>query len=141
MMLEVELITEEDDHTYTALNDVMIVKKDVTVPVRLEADKEIYYGDGIVIATPTGSSAYNYSAGGPLLAETSRQMVLTPICPVGRKSSYVIYDDDKELEIRSNRDSRDEALLSVDGFDPILINNKSLVRVRTSPYKTRLIRF
>ena len=140
MMLEVEVKADREYHQL-ALNDVMIVKSAINVPIKLMVnDGDLYYGDGIIIATPTGSSAYSYSAGGPLLMETSREMVLTPICPVGRKQSYRIYDDDRELFIKSIRDTRDEAVVSIDGFKPIRIDNKSTVRVSASKLDLKLIR-
>ncbi|MBR0462006.1 MAG: NAD(+)/NADH kinase [Erysipelotrichaceae bacterium] len=140
MMLEVMVMADREYHQL-ALNDIMIVKSEINVPIKLMVnDSDLYYGDGIIIATPTGSSAYSYSAGGPLLMETSREMVLTPICPVGRKQSYRIYDDDRQLVIKSIRDTRDEAIVSIDGFRPIRINNKSTVQVSASKLDLKLIR-
>ncbi|MBR3227581.1 MAG: NAD(+)/NADH kinase [Erysipelotrichaceae bacterium] len=137
MMLAAEV---DDSFRKLVLNDVMIVKKDINVPIKLQVnDGDIYYGDGIVVATPTGSSAYSYSAGGPLLDSVSRQMVLTPVCPVGRRSSYRIYDDSAVLEIRSIRDIRDEAFFSADGSKPFIISNMSRIRIKPSEYVTRSI--
>lgn len=138
-MLKIKL---NDNYEHLVLNDVIIAKKDIDVPIKLKVnEEEIYYGDGLIISTPTGSSAYNYSAGGPLLDAKSRQIVLTPICPVGRKNSYKIYDDKTVLNISSIRDNRDEALVCIDGLKPILINNKSTVTISASKYETKLIRF
>ncbi|MBR2577328.1 MAG: NAD(+)/NADH kinase [Erysipelotrichaceae bacterium] len=140
LMLEADIMAEESC-SRLALNDVMIVKKEINVPIKLMVnDSELYYGDGIVIASPTGSSAYSFSAGGPLLIETGRELVLTPICPVARNVSYTVYDDSMTFDVRSIRDTRDEALVSIDGFKPLLINNKSTVHVSASEYVTRLIR-
>ncbi|MBR2577712.1 MAG: NAD(+)/NADH kinase [Erysipelotrichaceae bacterium] len=137
MMLAVEV---DDSFRKLVLNDVMIVKKDINVPIKLQVnEKDIYYGDGIIVATPTGSSAYSYSAGGPLLDPVSRQMVLTPVCPVGRRSTYRIYDDSAVLEVRSIRDIRDEAFFSADGSMPFIISNKSRIRIKASEHVTRTI--
>ena len=140
LMLDVTIKTDEEYHQL-ALNDVVIFKNDVNVPIKLQVnEKDIYYGDGLIISTATGSSAYNYSAGGPLLNRDSKEIVLTPICPVGRKSSSKIYENEN-FSIKSIRDVRDEAVVSIDGFKPIPINNKSTVLISASKYTTKFIKF
>lgn len=139
LMLDV-IVKSDIEHHQLALNDVVIFKNDVNVPIKLQVNKkDIYYGDGLIISTATGSSAYNYSAGGPLLNSDSKQIVLTPICPVARKSSSKIYENES-FSIKSIRDIRDEAVVSIDGFKPIPINNKSTILISASKYTTKFIK-
>lgn len=140
LMLDVTVKSDIEYHQL-ALNDVVIFKNEVNVPIKLQVNNEdIYYGDGLIVSTATGSSAYNYSAGGPLLDRDSKQIVLTPICPVGRKSSSKIYENES-FSIKSIRDVRDEAVVSIDGFKPISINNKSTILISASKYTTKFIKF
>ena len=140
LMLDVTVKGDNEYHQL-ALNDVVIFKNDVNVPIKLQVNNnDIYYGDGLIVSTAAGSSAYNYSAGGPLLNSDSKQIVLTPICPVGRKSSSKVYENES-FSIKSIRDVRDEAVVSIDGFKPIPINNKSTILISASKYITRFIKF
>ena len=81
-----------------AINDVILAKEDFGVTIRLEAaiPEESYHGawqgDGLILSTPTGSSAYNASAGGPLLLSRSGSFVMTPLCPVDPAPSIVFSD-------------------------------------------------
>lgn len=141
LMLDVLIKNEKNIYKQIALNDVIINKKGINVPIKLEINNEdIYYGDGIVVSTPTGSSAYNYSAFGPLLKEKDKQFVLTPICPVARKNKSKKYSLDAILNIKSIRDNRDKAEVSIDGFKPILINKKSTIIISASKYYTQIIK-
>ena len=140
LMLDVT-VKSDIEHHQLALNDVVIFKNEVNVPIKLQVNNDdIYYGDGLIVSTATGSSAYNYSAGGPLLNSDSKQIVLTPICPVGRKTSSKIYENESFF-IKSIRDVRDEAVVSIDGFKPISINNKSTILISASKYTTKFIKF
>lgn len=130
------------DHHY-ALNDAVICKTNINIPVKLKVDDGAtisnYFADGLIVSTATGSSAYSYSAGSPIIKEG--EIILTPICPVGRSSSYTIFDDDISFSIRSIRDNRDSAFLSVDGSDSIKIDRNDLVLVRKASGKLKIVRF
>ncbi|MDO4500380.1 MAG: NAD(+)/NADH kinase [Erysipelotrichaceae bacterium] len=142
-MLEVSVRNNDKEFKQLALNDVFIFKKELNIPVKIETvnkkEKKEYFADGVVLATPTGSSAYNYSAGGPLLDTKFDDFVLTPICPVGRKSSSSIYKADEEIKLKSVRDNRDLALISIDGSKPKTIDKTYTVSVTVSNFKTRII--
>ena len=81
-----------------AINDLILAKEDFGVTIRLEAAipeeafHDAWQGDGLILSTPTGSSAYNASAGGPLLLARSGSFVLTPLCPVASSPSIVFSD-------------------------------------------------
>lgn len=137
-MLEVSI--KNKNYKHLALNDVVISKCDINIPIKLKLKNEIIFADGLIVATPTGSSAYSYSAGGVLLKENESKIIVTPIAPVFRKSKCRIYDDTVRLSIKSIRDNRDSALLSTDGSKAIKITKDDLVNIKKSRYKTRIIR-
>lgn len=137
IMLEVSL--KNKDYKHLALNDVVIGKSDINIPIKLKLKDEIIFGDGLIIATPTGSSAYSYSAGGVILEPNDSRVIVTPIAPVLRRSKYKIYDEDMKLSIKSIRDNRDKALLSTDGSKAIEIDKNDIVNIKVSKHKTRII--
>ncbi len=105
IMLKAAIIngaTGEKSASVRALNEVVIVKDSTAAMVRLRcwANKEYittYRADGLIIATPTGSTAYNLSAGGPLVHGELDSMVLTPICPFMLESRPVLLDSDTRI--------------------------------------------
>lgn len=129
-------------HHY-ALNDVVICKSNINIPIKLKVDdgRSItnYFVDGLIVSSSTGSSAYSYSAGAPIIEEG--KLVLTPICPVNRSSHYKIYDDSVSFKINSYRDNRDEAYLSIDGSNSISINKDDYIYVKKASNKLKIVRF
>ena len=91
------------------------------------------------MATSTGSTAYSYSAGGPVIDEG--KLILTPISPVLRRSTYKIYNDDACFKINSIRDNRDKAYISIDGSDQIEIDKDNTVFVKKAPKCLKIVRF
>lgn len=95
-------VTGEKSPAVNALNEVVIVKKSTEAMVRLRcwADREYvttYRADGLIMATPTGSTAYNLSAGGPLVHAELEAIVLTPICPFMLESRPVLLGADSKI--------------------------------------------
>ena len=87
-----------EGHEYFALNDVVLGKSDfgTTLDVTCKLDGRFltsWQGDGALAATPTGSSAYNLSAGGPMLLPSSACFVVTPLCPMGRQVASIVIPD------------------------------------------------
>lgn len=142
LMLDISI--KNNDYHHLALNDCVICKSDINIPIKLELkennNKELIFADGVVVATPTGSTAYSYSAGGKILKSNDNKIILTPIAPVFRKTKYKIYEDDVKLSLKSIRDNRDKALLSIDGSKAINIDKDDLINIKVSKYKTRIIR-
>ncbi len=126
-----------------ALNDVVICKSNINIPIKLKVDDgngiSQYFADGLIVSSPTGSSAYSYSAGAPLIEEG--KLVLTPICPVNRNSHYKIYDDGVSFKINSCRDNRDKAFLSIDGSNSIAVNKNDYIYVKKASNKLKIVRF
>lgn len=106
------------DHPY-ALNEIAILKQDTSSMIRMQTkindiDLTTYVGDGLVVATPTGSTAYNLSVGGPILEPTSRNWVISPIAPHSLTMRPLVVNDDYRISIKTT--SRVDAYrLSIDG--------------------------
>ncbi len=117
-----------------ALNDTVISRGEVSRLIRLhtrvngEALTE-YNADGLVIATPTGSTAYSLSAGGPILAPQSGVFVVTPICPHVLTNRSVIVEDSSVIEVESS-EPHYPVYLTVDGRSPISLEFGQVVRIR-----------
>ncbi len=115
LMLEIHFRGE----TFLALNEAAILKGPLghMIHLRVLAGEEYlttYYGDGLIVATPTGSTAYNLSAGGPILHPGARAMVLTPICPFMLSARPLVLPAEMNLEIQLVSPSQ-EVHLVVDG--------------------------
>lgn len=103
----------------TALNDIVIKEERNSHLVRLEvhADDDLvtdYFSDGLIVSTPTGSTAYNLSAGGPLIYPDAAVIAMTPICPHTLSNRSIIFPDTVRLRIR-NRDPQARLLVAADG--------------------------
>jgi NAD+ kinase len=127
-----------------ALNDVIISKSMIARLVSFEIfiDKEFissYRGDGLIIATPTGSTAYSLAAGGPILTPAVAGLVLSPICPHALTHRPVVVPDHVEIEILVNN-ADGEAYLSIDGQIGIPVFQGDRLICRKSPYVTHLLR-
>lgn len=146
LMLETELIREGHiiEHGI-ALNDIAIGKGsfgrmiscDVTMD-GLNVGK--YTGDGMIISTPTGSTAYSLSCGGPVVYPDIQALLLTPICPHTLTSRPVVMPADSNLEIRIFAD-HDEMELMADGQVRFCLKTNDIICIRKSPLSTRLIKW
>ena len=98
-----------------------------------------YYCDGLIFSTPTGSTAYNLSAGGPIIYPTMGAVVLTPICPHMLTNRPVVLPDTLEIEIGIATDNQ-EIFLTLDGQEGLPIAQHDTVCIRKSPIPVTLIR-
>lgn len=117
-----------------ALNDVLIKAEANSRLVRLEvfANNQLvteYYCDGLIFSTPTGSTAYNLSAGGPLIYPTAEVIAMTPICPHTLSNRSIIFRDDVRIQVFDRTDER--LLVAMDG-------QRNLVTCDTSPIEISL---
>lgn len=147
MMLKTELIHEGNVvYTATALNDVVISKGAVSrmAGLKLLCDGKSIYSyraDGIIISTPTGSTAYCMSAGGPIIDPKLECICAIPVCPyMCVNSGAVVFSDDSVIEVVFKADKINEAFCTVDGKGAKTISDGDIVRITKSPYSTKLIR-
>ncbi len=128
---------------YTTLNDVVINKGALARIIELETfvDKRYvttFRSDGLIVATPTGSTAYCLSAGGPILFPTIESIVLIPICPHTLTNRPIVLPENVYIEI-TLRSLVEDVFLTLDGQVGFSLRQNDTVIVEKSPYKTRLI--
>lgn len=129
----------------TALNDAVIVKGAVARMLDLEVTGDrvtisTFSGDGVVIATPTGSTAYCMAAGGPIVEPTSENTIMAPICAHSLHAKPFVLDSRRTVGVRIAPGSRKTAYLSVDGGRAFKIQPGDWVECRKSNLQTQLIR-
>lgn len=128
---------------YTTLNDVVINKGALARIIDLETfvDKRYvstFRSDGLIISTPTGSTAYCLSAGGPILFPTLESIVLIPICPHTLTNRPIVLPDKVNIEI-TLKSLVEDVFLTLDGQVGFSLRQNDTVIVEKSPYKTRLL--
>jgi NAD+ kinase len=120
LMLRVELWRGEELVTQNrVLNDVVVNKSALARIIEIEAYLNgqfvnSFRADGLIVATPTGSTAYNLSAGGPIIYPSMNAMVITPICPFTLSNRPIVVPDDSMIEIRMITE-KEEVALTLDG--------------------------
>lgn len=128
----------------TALNDAVVSKGPRARLVHLglsvgERHVARYPADGVIVATPTGSTAYSLSAGGPIVSPTVDVLLITPICPHTMNSRTMVVAGSEQVSIIV-MESPGEVGLSADGSDPITLYKGDIVRVSRAPYSALLVR-
>jgi NAD+ kinase len=136
-LLKVEVkVSGQESTTMTGLNDVVFSRGEVSRLVRLKASVNgepltEFNADGLIVATPTGSTAYSLSAGGPILAPESGAFVITPICPHVLTNRSIIVGENAVIEIEvSEREY--PVFLTVDGREPLRIETGTIVTIKKS---------
>ena len=136
-LLDVTVKTSSaDDLRMTSLTDVVFSRGEVSRLVRLRTSVNgesltEFSADGLIVATPTGSTAYSLSAGGPILAPESGAFVITPICPHVLTNRSIIVDEGAVIEIEvTERDY--PVFLTVDGREPLRIQQRTRVEIKKS---------
>jgi len=129
--------------TFDGLNDLVLSKTEMARMIDLEVYLDgnfvcVYKADGLIFATPTGSTAYSLSAGGPIVLPTVHAFSVTPICPHTLSNRPLIVPDSSVLEIGVRGDG--STYLTIDGQVGKLLQSRDRVVCRKSKYCTRLIR-
>ena len=146
MMLDVTVQRERDIIFHDmCLNDVVVTKGAVARIVHLSVgcdgvDVMECGGDGVIVATPTGSTAYSLSAGGPIVEPEAHSILITPICAHDMMSRCIVASDKRVITVQLTRNARRNAFLSVDGGRALKLNMGDVTTVRKSSKQTQLIR-
>jgi NAD+ kinase len=130
---------------FTALNEITLARGQTgrLVSLRVMVNGELlndYRADGMIVATPTGSTAYSLSAGGPLIAPGAAVFLITPICPHSLSQRALVLPDDCVIELSSQDPCGEPMLFTVDGRDSVQIGHGDHIEVRKSGSSFHLLR-
>lgn len=146
MMLDVTVQRERDIMFHDiCLNDVAITKGAVARIVHLAVKCDGVQamecgGDGIIVATPTGSTAYSLSAGGPIVEPEAKNILITPICAHDVDSRCLVASDKRVVTVEMAQNARRNAYLSVDGGKAVRLSMGDVATIKKSHLETRLVR-
>ena len=147
IVLEIELTTKDKTQSLIAFNEIVLTRPVINSMIDIDAyatsnlgkiqHRHInsYFGDGLIVSTPTGSTAYNLSAGGPILFPLTKAMILTPICPHSLTQKPIVLPDDFELALKSS----DTATIVIDGQDTYAFTKEDSIKIKISKKPIQLI--
>jgi len=144
MMLDVEL-TRDGETVYTdfALNDVVISGANKVIDLTLFGNGQKishFSGDGAVIATPTGSTAYSMAAGGPIVEPSAYNIIITPICAHVLEAKPFVLAPDRRVSVEIGHRKQNSAYMSVDGCGLVGVLHGDVVNVNRSEKFTQFVR-
>ena len=146
MMLDVSVIREgKQIYTNLGLNDAVIREGPISHVIHLKISSDGRHladiaGDGVIVSTPTGSTAYSLSAGGPVVEPVAQTMVVCPICTHNMRFSSYVLSPNHTLTVELVRNGRKPVYLCVDESRAFSLKQDDQVIVRRSKYVTRLVR-
>jgi NAD+ kinase len=143
MVLQAKVTDGGSDETYYALNDVVVQKGAIPRIIKLRTTIEgeyfnTYFADGLIISTPTGSTGYSLSAGGPILEPSMEGIVINPICPHTLGHRPIVISPDKVIEIETDP-YLIKQILTCDGFVEQILQPGAKITIRRSERVVRLI--
>lgn len=146
MMLQVS-VTNDGKELFNeiALNDAAITKGAVARVIQMSVECDGVEaincsGDGVVVCTPTGSTAYSMSAGGPIVEPSARNIIITPICAHAFQAKGIVTAPWRTICVRLSKLGRRNAFLSVDGGRAFRLSPEDVVTIRKTDQETRLVR-
>ena len=143
MMLDVEVIRNgECVYTDYAFNDAVLLGYIDCIQTDIYIDDVMiksYFGDGVIIATPSGSTGYSMSAGGPIVEPSANNYIITPICAHSLSARSFVLTTHKKIAVKVERLHDRRAYISVDGGDDMELANGDLIHIRKSTYYFHLL--
>lgn len=129
----------------TALNDAVITKGAIARVIQIAiscdgVDATAFSGDGVIVCTATGSTAYSMSAGGPIMEPSAKNLLITPICAHAMLAKSIVIGPKRVISIRTGKIGRHNAFLSVDGGRAFRLNPGDVTTVTSSEQITQLVR-
>lgn len=136
---------DQPPQSFTALNEITLARGETgrLVSLRARVNGELlndYRADGLIVATPTGSTAYSLSAGGPLISPDASVFVITPICPHSLSQRSLILSDECVIELSSEDRDCGPMIFTVDGRDSIRIGPGDRIKVKKAAHSFHLLR-
>ena len=144
VQLNAEKLKDEFGDLNFALNEITVSRKDTTSMITVETflNNEYltsYWADGLIISTPTGSTGYSLSCGGPVIVPTAKSLVLTPIAPHNLNARPLVISDDTVIRLKvSGRE--DNHLVSLDSRIASLENGEEIT-IRKAPFSIKMIEY
>ena len=140
--------TVHGDEKNLALNDIVLTRTGNVrvIQFNVYVNGELlntYRADGVIVSTPTGSTAYNLSAGGPIVAPTASLIVITPICSHALNTSSIVLSSEDEivLEVGEGRDATvEEAVVSFDGEKEVIVHTGDRIQIRKAESTAKLLK-
>ena len=144
MMLDISLLRDGEKRSYTAVNEAVIhrdtLSSIVDISVSLGGEQIITYrADGMLFSTATGSTAYSFSAGGPVMQPDLKCILLTPLCPHALSSRPVVFGEDAVLSANVLKRADAKCYMTVDGQNHITLTSDDTITIRKSPLELQLI--
>ena len=138
------LQAQVEKQTFYALNDIVFERGEQSqlLSLRILSGNHLISdlkADGLILSTPTGTTAYNLAAGGPILHPEVKAFVMTPICPHSLTNRPTVFPDDQELQIELLNEQQG-ARLTVDGQMKIKINKDQKVKIKKAPFQHHVLR-
>lgn len=145
MMLEVKLEVDGKSKVYYALNDAVLARGSLSRILDLKVnfnDTNVcdYRADGLIVSTPTGSTAYSLSAGGPVIDPSINCILLTPICPHSLLTRSVVFGPDARLSVQASSNYDSEIFLTIDGESFVKITDHQNIEFCRSNQTARIIK-
>ncbi len=143
MLLEVRVQSNDKEKIYWALNDVVVdhgpSARILKTEVHVSGDYlNTYEGDGLIISTPTGSTAYSLSSGGPIIYPNLDTITVTPICPHSLSARPIVLQSNENISLRF-LDPFDGMALAIDGQIRIEIDSQILVNIVRADHSAKLV--
>ena len=144
MLLDITKSRGGESRSYLAVNEVAVHRDSLSSMVDISVDLNgepiiSYRADGMLFSTPTGSTAYSFSAGGPVIEPAMRCILLTPVCPHALSSRQVVFDPGSVLTASVHPACTLKCYMTVDGQDYVPISSEDRITVRRSDRELQLI--
>ena len=129
----------------TALNDAVVTKGAIARVVQVSVycdnvEATSFSGDGVIISTPTGSTAYSMSAGGPIVEPLAKNLIFSPICAHAMLAKTFVVSPERVISVKIGKIGRHNAYLSVDGGRAFRLNTGDIITTKASQKVTKLVR-
>lgn len=149
MMLDGRINSNNKEmYSGSALNDIVVTRSGfsriICVSVYVNGEYvDRYRGDGVIISTPTGSTGYSLSSGGPVVKPVSKVIIITPICPHSLNARSIVVSSEDHITIKidkSKKTQEEEAIATFDGRQAILLHAEDVIDIFKSAEETKLVK-
>ncbi len=145
MMMQVRVVEDgKEIACYNALNDAVIasgyIARIIDISASVDGDSINYYADGLIVSTPTGSTAYSMAAGGPIIDPTTENICITPICSHQLSAKPILLSAERTIKIKAFTKKRGDIYLMVDGRRAATVRPNTEIFITRSKQDVQLIR-